>query len=147
MGKVKEVVEGVRKFLRLTEDGREVADATPVEIPVHMKRPKTLQEQMREMVMAVHQEVNAGQQETLEEFEDFDIPDDPIDPQTPFEKEFELAERDKESKAKVEALQAELKEYRVAASRKKRKPVQQDLPQAGPDGQVRGERGQRPPSQ
>lgn len=70
--------------------GREIPDPTPVEIPVGFHRPPSLREQfarfMREELSA--RAVDAGM-ESFEEADDFDVPDDPPDPASPWELNFD----------------------------------------------------------
>lgn len=89
-----EVFKKVRKWLRdkLDENGWEKLDDTPVEIPVGFERPLTLEEQVRRLMATEYQRVSALQGmdgvETPEEADDFDVEDDPIDPNTPYEEYF-----------------------------------------------------------
>lgn len=89
-----DVFKKVRKWLRdkLDENGWEKLDDTPVEIPVGFERPLTLEEQVRRLMSTEYQRVSALQGmdgvETPEEADDFDIEDDPIDPNTPYEEYF-----------------------------------------------------------
>lgn len=67
-------------------NGREVMDSTPMSLPVGFRRPPSLIEQMRSMIRHELSEgaARAGR-ETFEESLDFEIPDDPDDPTTPYE--------------------------------------------------------------
>lgn len=70
--------------------GREMPDAKPMEIPVGFKRPETLAEQVQRLVRTqLSQEAAQSGLETFEEANDFDIADDPIEPGTPYEEEFD----------------------------------------------------------
>lgn len=87
---------GIREFFhhkakRLNEKGREILDPTPMAPPVGYKRQPSLSEQIREMVRSERLAMEAASAgfETLEEADDFDIPDDPIDPRTPYEAHFD----------------------------------------------------------
>jgi hypothetical protein len=75
----------------LDEFGREVPDPVPVAIPVGMKANPSLRDLIRKMVseQLFAQAVDAAGAETFDEADDFDIPDDPVDPATPYETEFE----------------------------------------------------------
>lgn len=77
---------------RLDEHGLEVPDPTPMEIPVAMRRPETSDERIRRII-AHSLSVRAAEAglESFEEADDFDIEDDPIDPSTPWEKDFDHA--------------------------------------------------------
>lgn len=73
----------------LTDDGLEIPDPNPMEIPAGMKRPETLAEQVQRLVrtsISAHAAMKGH--ETFEEAEDFDIEDD-FDPSTPYELEFD----------------------------------------------------------
>lgn len=77
---------------RFTKDGF-IPSKIRKAIPIGHKQPLTTAQQfaqlMRSSEFARH--VAAQGRETFEEAEDFDIPDDPIDPNTPYEKDFDLA--------------------------------------------------------
>lgn len=65
-------------------------DGKPVAIPVGFRRPETLQEQVARLVrfdLSRRAQEQGG--ESFEEFHDFDIPDDPVEPSTPFEEFFD----------------------------------------------------------
>lgn len=65
-------------------------DPTPMAIPAGFKRPPTLAEQVQRLVRgALSQAAAEKGLETFEEANDFDIPDDPVDPSTPFEEFFD----------------------------------------------------------
>lgn len=73
-------------YIPLDGNGWEIPDPTPVAMPVGFKRPETLAEQVRRLVRTtISREAAEAGAETFEESEDFDIPDDPVDPSTPFE--------------------------------------------------------------
>lgn len=80
-----------RRYARLDERGKEVPDPTPIAPPVGYKRQPTLVEQIRAMVRSerLAAEVSEAGYETFEEADDFDVPDDPVDPSTPYEVGFE----------------------------------------------------------
>lgn len=73
------------------EFGHEIPDPTPVAVPSGFKRPETLAEQVRRLVRSEQWRLRAEEVgvETFEESNDFDLPDDPIDPSTPFEPYFD----------------------------------------------------------
>lgn len=75
---------------RIGKDGKEYGDPRPLAPPVGFDRPETQAEIIRRMV---RREFSAAAQEqgfeTFEEAEDFDIPDDPADPHTPYEAVFD----------------------------------------------------------
>lgn len=60
----------------LTSEGRELLDQTPVSLPLHFDRPEPLHQRIRRMILQATQEADDGQ-ETLEDANDFEIPDDP----------------------------------------------------------------------
>lgn len=64
-----------------------------VAVPVGFQRPPTLAEQVARLVVSREMSNAAAQRglESFEEADDFDIPDDPIDPTTPYEASFDLA--------------------------------------------------------
>lgn len=63
----------------LDENGHEVLDQTPVAIPFDVTRPEPIHLRMRRIAESIYQErINAGENvESLDEANDFDIPDDP----------------------------------------------------------------------
>lgn len=69
--------------------GEELPDPTPVELPVDFERPVPLAEEIRRLVRseAIQAELRSKEIETFDEANDFDIPDDPIDPETPWQDE------------------------------------------------------------
>lgn len=81
------------------EFGREVPDTTPVEMPLGFKRPKPLQQIVREMIQREFSEqADAEGKETFDEANDFDVEDDDLPP-SPHEllddeHEFRLAEQE-----------------------------------------------------
>lgn len=62
-------------------------------LPVGFSRPPTLAEQVARLVRSQQMADFAAAQglESFEEADDFDIPDDPVDPTTPYEADFDLA--------------------------------------------------------
>jgi hypothetical protein len=86
------VIDKIKKFAGLTDDGLELPDPTPVAIPVHLRVPESMDSRIARIVS--HSLSKAAQEqgfETFEEADDFDIDDDPIDPETPWEKDHDLA--------------------------------------------------------
>lgn len=69
----------------------EISDPTPIAPPLGFKRTPSLAEQIRDMVrsQALADAAERSGMETFEESEDFDIPDDPMDPITPYENDFD----------------------------------------------------------
>lgn len=75
--------------VRQDEYGREIPDPNPVEVPLGMKRPETLAEQVQRLVrtsISAHAEMHGA--ESFEEADDFDIEED-FDPTTPYETQFD----------------------------------------------------------
>lgn len=82
--------DGVQVRAVLDKAGNEVGDPVPMAPPLHMTRPLSLSEQIKQMVRRELSEVAHNQGfETFEESDDFDIDDDPLDPQTPYEAVFD----------------------------------------------------------
>lgn len=87
------LIEKARAWLkaRLTDDGLEKLDPTPVEIPLDYDRPQSLEERISRMMSQYHRQMQYlknEEMETPEEADDFDIDDDPVDPVTPYEEHF-----------------------------------------------------------
>lgn len=72
------------------EAGREIPDPTPVAPAIGHKSGPTLREQMRAMIAELNAEAAAAGFETLDEADDFDIPDDPEAPVTDYELDADL---------------------------------------------------------
>lgn len=74
----------------LDAKGREVPDPKPLALPLGFKRPETLQEQVQRLIRtSMSAYAQAHDQESFEDADDFDIEDDPLDPSTPYEMEFD----------------------------------------------------------
>lgn len=101
---------------KLNDKGQEVLDSKPMAIPVHLKRPETLAEQIRRMVRseALSSAAARAGAETFEEAEDFDVDDD-FDPSSPWEIDFDPEEQ---------------KQY-FADSRKKKPGMPEQVPVGG----------------
>lgn len=77
-------------FAGLDEYGHEVPDSTPMSLPSGFKRPETLAEQVQRLVRtSISRQAEEAGLETFEESEDFELPDDPTDPSTPYEEYFD----------------------------------------------------------
>lgn len=75
---------------QLDAEGREIPDPRPLSLPLGFKRPETLTEQVQRLIRNSMSEYAAlNDAETFDESDDFDIDDDPIDPETPYEMEFD----------------------------------------------------------
>lgn len=71
---------------------REKLDDTPVVLPVRLRKSETVDDRIKRIVS--HSLSRAAEKQGLETFEesmDFDIPDDPIDPATPWEVDHDLS--------------------------------------------------------
>lgn len=123
----KELLE--EKPVRINERGQEVLDPTPLEIPLGFRVPESLSEQVKRLVRRQLSEAADGRgYETFDEANDFDIPDDQVEPDTPFEMVFDpsigrdvspdMIRRDDEHYRKlyVEAGKAEAEERLGAAA-------------------------------
>lgn len=75
----------------LDDAGREILDDTPMAPPVGLSRTPPMWEVIRDMVRSerLAQAASESGHETFEEADDFDIPDDPGDPYTPWENDFD----------------------------------------------------------
>lgn len=70
----------------------EPTDPTPVAVPVHLRKPESMDDRIRRIVQHSASEAARMQGlETFEEADDFDIPDDPLDALTPWEADFDLS--------------------------------------------------------
>jgi hypothetical protein len=87
-------VDGCQVSSELTADGRfELPDPVPMRPPIGLRAPDTLETMIRNIVRGEYIKQAAEQSglETWEEADDFDIPDDPVDPQSPWELSFDQA--------------------------------------------------------
>lgn len=75
----------------LDKNGSEVHDPRPDVIDMEAERPPSLQEMVKRLVQTERDLVDTGI-ETLEDANDFDIPEDPYDPDIPMESGFEVPE-------------------------------------------------------
>lgn len=75
----------------IDKDGREFPDPTPMAPQVGYKKQPTQADRLREMIRSerLAQEMAAAGLETFDEADDFDVPDDRPDPNTPYEEIFE----------------------------------------------------------
>lgn len=78
------------RFRRLNARRQEMPDPTPMAPPIGYKKQESMSELVRKMVRSALQE-HAAQtgHESFEEADDFDIDDDPMDPQSAYEADFE----------------------------------------------------------
>ena len=61
----------------LDEKGREILDQTPVSLPIHYDRPEPLHLRIRRMILEATAAQKGDDVETLDDANDFLIPDDP----------------------------------------------------------------------
>lgn len=106
---------------KLDEHGHEIVSNVPMAPPVGYKKEPSVSDRIREMVKSemLRREVEAAGLETLEEADDFEIPDDPVDPSTPFEAHFDptpeverLTEEEWEAREKKRYTEDEYKKLR-----------------------------------
>lgn len=119
----------------LDENGFEVPDPKPVAVPVGWKKPPSLNDRIAQMV---RQELSARAEEvgmeSFEDADDFDIPDDPADPNSPWEEDFEANARLNADLAEVRKKSVENREKLIAEGNPTPKPS--DVPKvAEPDGE------------
>lgn len=69
----------------------QIVDSTPMAPPIGYKKAPSMAELVREAVRSHHLAAAAAQadMETFEESEDFDIPDDPVQMESPYENDFD----------------------------------------------------------
>lgn len=73
----------------LTENGSEIPNPTPVEIPAGFKVPESLDERLQRMMRhSLSEWASRNEAETFDEADDFDIADDD-DPASPYETHFD----------------------------------------------------------
>lgn len=76
--------------MKYDDQGRELPDQTPVARPVNFRPPPSMQELIRQYVRTeLSRQADLAGDETFEEADDFDIPDDPPDPSSPWELNFD----------------------------------------------------------
>lgn len=61
----------------LDENGREILDQTPVSLPIHYDRPEPLHLRIRRMILEATAAQKGDDVETIDDANDFLIPDDP----------------------------------------------------------------------
>lgn len=61
----------------LDEFGREILDQTPVSLPLHYNKPEPIHQRVRRLVLEALAAQTGDDVETLEDANDFEIPDDP----------------------------------------------------------------------
>lgn len=106
------------KGKRLDDMGREIPSDIPMEPPLGYVQAPSLMEQIQQMVRGerLRAEAEAAGFETFEESDDFDIPDDPLEPLTAYEANFEggsvreLMQRQAEDEARQRVAQDDFDE-------------------------------------
>lgn len=77
-------------MVKYNEKGEELLDPTPIQLPVGYKKQVPLNERIRSMVREEASRWAAENgNETFEEADDFNIADDPIEPSSPWEEDFD----------------------------------------------------------
>lgn len=109
---------------RLTDDGKEVVDSTPLELPLGYQHPPTLNERIAQALRAerFRQDMIRAGVETFEEAEDFDCGEDDPLADTPYELEFDPGlgkEIPRQEKAMLDAERRRV-DAEVAREKKKR---------------------------
>lgn len=61
----------------LDDFGREILDQTPIALPLNFDRPEPIHLRMRRMIEEYYRSLDPNNYETIEEANDFEIPDDP----------------------------------------------------------------------
>lgn len=75
----------------LDDQGREIPDPRPLDVPIGFKKPETLADQIRRLIRSqqLSDLANSQDMDTFEEAEDFEIDDDMFDPSSPYEEVFD----------------------------------------------------------
>lgn len=117
---------------RINKDGSETPDPRPLALPVGFERPESIQELIQRLVRdpAIRAEMDAGDIDTFDDADDFEIPDDI--PQSPHEENFDplhLLSRDQELRSgTVRDRSPEELEVAKATIEKHRKPKANPVP-------------------
>lgn len=93
------------------DKGEEIMDQTPITLPIDFKRPEPLGDMIRRLVRKQISDIAVAKgQESFDDADDFNIPDDPIDPLSPYEDEFEGTDKPaiNEPRNNLKALKAKL---------------------------------------
>lgn len=113
----------------LTPEGREILDQTPVSLPIHYDRPEPIHRRIRRMILEATMAQNEGE-ETLEDANDFLIPDDPSSFDTNYtEPDFDPVSQPAFTDAEIAAARAAIEQVRKQQTESK-------APDAGSEGGV-----------
>lgn len=71
---------------RLDKNGKELPDSKPMVVPIDLRKPETIQQQVARLVTLkmIQTQSNVGK-ESFDDANDFNIDDDPVEPNTPWE--------------------------------------------------------------
>lgn len=133
-----------RGYAPYNEKGEQMVDPTPVRLPVGFKNVDSFANRVREIVRGerLRAEAEAMGAETFEEADDFDVPDDPLDPSTPYEADFDVPTPGEIRRQEKERAAREDMEDRYKAARRSRHDVRgmvRDPGKRGKDRDVTGE--------
>lgn len=99
------------RTLSLDQDGSEIVDSRPMEIPVGFRRPPSLQEQIQRFVrVEMSERAHARGEETFEESEYFGE-EDRIDASSPYELEFDPSTGHEVTKEELRHIRAGEREF------------------------------------
>lgn len=101
----------------------EIVDSTPVDAMLHRAKPETLQQMVARLVVnsQMQRELQNAGFETFEEANDFDVHDEFMDPETPYEALYQVEEM-----MKAEALEAKKEKARIEAETKIKQKVRKN---------------------
>lgn len=118
--------------------GEEILDQTPVSIPIRLNRPPTLNERIKRMMQLELSEYARQQgKESFEDADDFDIPDDEVQINSPYEEDFDpevpfVATREAEIKGQIvediddKKIEAGKKSYEKYQPKKQKPPPKEE---------------------
>lgn len=91
-------------------------DSKPMQVPSGLQKPITMEERLQRFMRLELSRVAQEQGfESFEESQDFDIPDDPVDPSTPFEEFFDPVLGKAITPMEMEKFEAEYREQYLKA--------------------------------
>lgn len=126
--------------MKFDEDGRELPDATPIEVPVHLRRPESLSEQIKRLIRTDMSRMAVEQgDESFEQANDFDMEEDDAElAETHHELVEEVvdAELEVRRERKEAAAAAEKKGDAARASSRSSKRKRSDVDESGGKGAV-----------